>query len=84
MESSSGDVFTAFPAWKMDFRSVLCSVCVSSSAWYPAVLGTELDPSSNRVVHEAMVGDCRGLVRDISGSRGQQAPECDYSVLGSK
>lgn len=86
MESTSGDVFTAFPAWKMDFGSVLCSMCVSPSAWYLAVLGAELDPShgSNHVVHEAVVEDCRGLVRDSSGNRGQQAPECDYSVLGSK
>lgn len=66
--------------------SVLCSVHVSSSAWYLAVLGEELDPShgSNHVVHEAVLEDCRGLLRDSSGSRGQQAPECDSSVLGSK
>lgn len=66
--------------------SVLCSVCVSSPAWYLAVLGEELDLSHgpNHVVHEAVLEDCRGLVRDGSGSRGQQAPECDSSVLGSK
>lgn len=91
MDSSSGGVFTAFPAWRKDsallpWGSVFCSVHVSSSAWYLAVLGEELDPSHglNHVVHEAVLEDCRGLLRDSSGSRGQQAPECDSSVLGSK
>lgn len=71
MESSSGGVFTAFPAWRMNHTllplgvCVLCSVCVSSSVWYLAVLEEELDPShgSNHVMHEAVMEDCKGLVR---------------------
>lgn len=65
---------------------VCFGLCVSSSAWYLAVLGEELHPShgSNHVVHEAVLEDCRGLLRGSSGSRGQQALECGSSVLGHK
>ena len=68
------------------FGTVLCSMCVSSSAWYHAVMdpggsGPSLEVfsethGSNRVACEAVLEDHRGLARGSSGRRGQWATRC--------